>query len=59
MRAAHKSFTEIARRLDQSAPRPGAGRWARSMVDRIIRNRVYRGGASRGENSTPTPMSRS
>ena len=50
MRAAHKSLTEIARRLDQSAPRPGRGRWTRPMVDRIIKNRVYRGEAYRGEN---------
>ena len=50
MRAAHKSLMEIARRLDQSAPRPGEGRWTRSMVDRILKNRVYRGEAYRGEN---------
>ena len=50
MRAAQKSLTEIAHRLDQSAPRPGEGRWTRSMVDRIIKNRVYRGEAYRGEN---------
>ena len=50
MRAAQKSLTEIARRLDQSAPRPGEGRWTRSRVDRIIKNRVYRGEAYRGEN---------
>lgn len=50
MRAAQKTYTEIARRLDHSAPRPGGGRWTRSMVDRIIKNRVYRGEAYRGEN---------
>ena len=50
MRAAHKSLTEIARRLDQSAPRPDGGRWTRSRVDSILKNRVYRGEAYRGEN---------
>jgi DNA invertase Pin-like site-specific DNA recombinase len=50
MRAAHKNYTEIARRLDETAPRPNGGRWTRSMVDRIIKNRVYRGEAYRGEN---------
>jgi site-specific DNA recombinase len=53
MRGAHKSLTEIARRLDETAPRPGAGRWTRSMVDRVIKNRVYRGEAYRGENVNP------
>jgi DNA invertase Pin-like site-specific DNA recombinase len=50
LRAAHKSLTEIARRLDQSAPRPDGGRWTRSRVDSILKNRVYRGEAYRGEN---------
>ncbi len=50
MRAAHKTLTQIARRLDQSAPRPDGGRWTRSRVDSIIKNRVYRGEAYRGEN---------
>ncbi len=49
MRAAHGSRTEIARRLDQSAPRPGGGRWTPPMVERIIKNRVYMGHAYRGE----------
>src|SRR5437588_9781057 len=43
MRAAHASRTEVARRLDRSAPRPGAGRWTPPMVERIIKNRVYMG----------------
>jgi site-specific DNA recombinase len=50
MRAAQQSLTEIARRLDQSAPRPDKGRWTRSRVDSILKNRVYRGEAYRGEN---------
>lgn len=49
MRAAHKSRTEIARRLDQTAPRPNEGRWTPPMVDRIVKNRVYLGEAYRGE----------
>ena len=49
MRAAHASRTEIARRLDETAPRPNGGRWISPMVDRIIRNRVYMGHAYRGE----------
>ena len=48
MRAAHASRTEVARRLDETAPRPNGGRWTPSMVDRIIRNRVYMGHAYRG-----------
>ncbi len=47
MRAAHASRTEIARRLDEIAPRPQDGRWTPPMVDRIIRNRVYMGHAYR------------
>ncbi|MGH2903494.1 MAG: recombinase family protein [Solirubrobacteraceae bacterium] len=50
MRASHMNYTEIARRLDETAPRPGAGRWTRSGVERVIKNRVYRGEAYRGEN---------
>ncbi len=50
MRGAHKTRTEIARRLDELAPRPNAGRWTPPMVDRIIKNRVYLGEAYRGEN---------
>ncbi len=49
MRGAHSSRTEIARRLDQLAPRPNAGRWTPPMVDRIIKNRVYLGYAYRGD----------
>jgi site-specific DNA recombinase len=49
MRAAHASRTEIARRLDEIAPRPNGGRWTPPMVDRIIRNRVYMGHAYRGD----------
>jgi site-specific DNA recombinase len=49
MRGAHKSRTEIARRLDELAPRPNAGRWTPPMVDRIVKNRVYLGEAYRGE----------
>jgi DNA invertase Pin-like site-specific DNA recombinase len=49
MRGASASRTEIARRLDELAPRPNGGRWTPPMVDRIIRNRVYLGYAYRGE----------
>jgi site-specific DNA recombinase len=49
MRGAHASRTEIARRLDETAPRPNGGRWTPPMVDRIIRNRVYMGHAYRGD----------
>ncbi len=47
MRAAHLTRTEIARRLDELAPRPDEGCWTPPMVDRIIRNRVYLGWAYR------------
>lgn len=53
MRAAHASRTEIARRLDELAPRPHGGRWTPPMVDRIIANRVYIGHAYRGEQVNP------
>jgi site-specific DNA recombinase len=53
MRGAHKSRTEIARRLDELAPRGEEGRWTPPMVDRIIKNRVYTGEAYRGENVNP------
>jgi site-specific DNA recombinase len=53
MRGAHKSRSEIARRLDELAPRPAGGRWTPPMVDRIIKNRVYTGAAYRGENVNP------
>jgi site-specific DNA recombinase len=49
MRGAHRTRTEIARRLDELAPRPNGGRWTSAMVDRIIKNRVYLGWAYRGE----------
>jgi site-specific DNA recombinase len=53
MRAAHATRTEIARRLDETAPRPDGGRWTPPMVDRIIRNRVYMGHAYRGDRVNP------
>ncbi|HTA33724.1 MAG TPA: recombinase family protein [Solirubrobacteraceae bacterium] len=49
MRGAHRTRTEIARRLDETAPRPDGGRWTPPMVDRIIKNRVYLGWAYRGQ----------
>lgn len=49
MRAAHGTRTEIAHRLDETAPRPNGGRWTPPMVERIIQNRVYMGYAYRGE----------
>ncbi len=53
MRAAHQTRTEIARKLDQIAPRPKDGRWTTSNVDRIIKNRVYLGEAYRGDAVNP------
>src|SRR6202035_2511552 len=53
MRAAHASRTEIARRLDELAPRADGGRWTPPMVDRIIKNRVYMGYAYRGGRTNP------
>lgn len=49
MRAAHKSNTDIAHRLNEIAPRANDGRWTPPMVDRIIKNRVYMGYAYRGD----------
>lgn len=53
MRGAHKTRTEIARRLDEIAPRPSGGRWVSSSVERIVKNRVYMGEAYRGEAINP------
>jgi hypothetical protein len=53
MRIAHKTRTEIARRLDQTAPRPHEGRWTPAKVDRVIKNRVYTGEAYRGDAVNP------
>jgi site-specific DNA recombinase len=53
MRAAHQTRTEIARRLDETAPRPKGGRWTTSNVERIIKNRVYLGEAYRGDAVNP------
>jgi site-specific DNA recombinase len=53
MRGAHRTRTEIARRLNEIAPRPNGGRWTPPMVDRIVKNRVYTGEAYRGENVNP------
>jgi site-specific DNA recombinase len=54
MRGAHATRTEIARRLDETAPRPNGGRWTPPMIDRIIRNRVYMGHAYRGKRVNPS-----
>ncbi|HEY8303288.1 MAG TPA: recombinase family protein, partial [Solirubrobacteraceae bacterium] len=53
MRGAHQTRTTIARRLDEIAPRPNAGRWTTSNVERIIKNRVYLGEAYRGDTINP------
>jgi DNA invertase Pin-like site-specific DNA recombinase len=53
MRGAHKTRTEIARRLDEIAPRPGGGRWTPSNVERVLKNRVYMGEAYRGKAVNP------
>jgi site-specific DNA recombinase len=54
LRAANTSRTEIARRLDETIPRPNDGRWTSPMVDRIIKNRVYLGYAYRGDQVNTT-----
>jgi len=53
MRAAHNTRTEIARRLDEIAPRPEGGRWVPKDIERIVKNRVYMGEAYRGEAVNP------
>jgi site-specific DNA recombinase len=53
MRGAHNTRTEIARRLDEIAPRPSGGRWTASNVERVIKNRVYMGEAYRGSTVNP------
>jgi site-specific DNA recombinase len=53
-RAAGRSRTEIARRLDETATRPNGGRWTPPMVERIIKNRVYLGHAYRGDQVNKT-----
>jgi site-specific DNA recombinase len=53
MRGTHKTRTEIARRLDEIAPRPSGGRWTPSSVERIVKNRVYMGEAYRGNAINP------
>jgi DNA invertase Pin-like site-specific DNA recombinase len=53
MRGAHETRTAIARRLDETAPRPNSGRWTTSNVERIIKNRVYMGEAYRGKVVNP------
>ena len=53
MRGAHSSLTQIARRLNEIAPRPNDGLWTNPMIDRILKNRAYMGIAYRGENVNP------
>jgi site-specific DNA recombinase len=53
MRGAHMTRTEIARRLDEIAPRPADGRWTTAKVERVIKNRVYMGEAYRGKAVNP------
>jgi DNA invertase Pin-like site-specific DNA recombinase len=53
MRAAHRTRTEIALRLDELAPRENDGRWTAKDVERVIKNRVYMGEASRGTVANP------
>jgi site-specific DNA recombinase len=50
MRGAHRSLTQIARRLNEIAPRPNDGLWTNPMIERMIKNRAYMGIAYRGEN---------
>jgi site-specific DNA recombinase len=50
MRGAHRSLTQIARRLNEIAPRPNGGLWTNPMIDRMLKNRAYMGIAYRGEN---------
>ncbi|HEY3759084.1 MAG TPA: recombinase family protein [Solirubrobacteraceae bacterium] len=49
LRGAHRTRTEIARHLDETAPRPKGGRWTAEKVQRVIESRVYLGEARRGE----------
>ena len=53
MRGAHRSLTQIARRLNEIAPRSNGGLWTNPMIDRVIKNRAYMGIAYRGENVNP------
>jgi site-specific DNA recombinase len=53
MRGAHRSHTEIARKLNQIARRPNNGLWTPPMVQRLLKNRAYTGVAYRGENINP------
>lgn len=53
MRGAHRTHTEIARMLNEKAPRPNGGRWTAPMVDRLIKMRVYVGEAFRGSTVNP------
>jgi DNA invertase Pin-like site-specific DNA recombinase len=53
MRGAHRTLTEIARRLNEIAPRPNGGLWTTPMIDRLLKNRAYMGVAYRGENINP------
>jgi site-specific DNA recombinase len=53
MRGAHRSLSQVARRLNEIAPRPNGGLWTNPMIDRMIKNRAYMGIAYRGENVNP------
>src|ERR1022692_214266 len=53
MRGAHRSRTQIARRLNEIAPRPNGGLWTPPVIDRMIKNRAYMGIAYRGEHVNP------
>lgn len=53
MRGAHCSHTEIARKLNQLAPRSNGGLWTPPMVQRMLANRAYMGLAYRGAHVNP------
>jgi site-specific DNA recombinase len=53
MRGAHHSHTEIARKLNEIAPRPSGGLWTPQSVQRMLANRAYTGAAYRGDQFNP------
>jgi hypothetical protein len=53
MRGAHRSHTEIARKLNEIAPRPSGGLWTPQSVQRMLANRAYTGAAYRGDQFNP------
>jgi len=48
-KATGATWLELARWLDTAAPKPNRGRWARSSVEFMIRNRTYLGEVRHGQ----------